>query len=137
MADRLNIEICGPAFRPVSIDAESVIVPGEAGVFTVLPGHTPLLTTLTSGVLVVRESEEKKHFYAVHGGFAEVRNNHVRILADTVEPAATIDRHAARAELERAVEGMRKPGAYPDSATAERAAIQSRARVQAADQQEF
>ena len=137
MAERISIEICSPAFRPVTHEAESVIVPGEAGVFTVMPGHTPVLASLTSGVLVVRESESESTFYAVHGGFAEVREDTVRILAEEVEPAESIDRRAAEAELERAIEGLKKPGAYGDMAAAERAAVRSRARIQAVDGQEF
>jgi len=137
MAERVTIEICAPAFRPVTHEAESVIVPGEAGVFTVMPGHTPVLAALTSGVLVVRESGLQKKFYAVHGGFAEVREDTVRILADEVEPAESIDRDAAQADLERAVEGLKKPGMHGDLAKAELAAVRSRARIQAVDGQDF
>ncbi len=137
MAGTLTIEICAPAFRPVSHEGESVILPGGAGVLTILPGHTPLLTTLGSGVLVVHEMGKKTVFYAVQGGFAEVREDHVCVLPLEVEPGDSIDRHAAEAELERAVETMRKPGAHADLALAERAAVMARARLQAADKQEF
>jgi F-type H+-transporting ATPase subunit epsilon len=138
MADALHIEICSPTFRPVEHQAESVIVPGEAGVFTVQAGHTPLLVALTSGVLVVRESGSEKLFYAVHGGFAEVSADRVKILADEVERGDGIDRTAAEAELERALDGLKKSGGtYADAESAERAAIRARARIQAADEVEF
>ena len=137
MAGPLTIEICSPAFKPVSHDAESVVIPGAAGIFTVLPGHTSVLTTLTSGVVIVEDNDGNKTFYAVHGGFAEVLNNAVRILADEIEPADTIDRHAAEAELHRAAEGMRKPGIYKDAATAEHALIKARAQLQAANHQDY
>jgi len=137
MAERVTIEICSPVFRPVTLEAESAIVPGEAGVFTVLPGHTPVLSTLTSGVLVVRESAATKHFYAVHGGFVEVNGDRVRVLADEVEAGEKIDRAAAQADLDRATEGLKKPGSGADLIASERAAVRARARIQAADKAEF
>lgn len=137
MAGTLAIEICAPAFRPVWHEGESVILPGQAGVLTVLPGHTPLLTTLAPGVLVVHETGKKTVFYAVQGGFAEIRENHVRILPLEVEPGEIINRHAAQADLERAIGTMRKPEAHGDIASAERAAVMARARLQAVDRQEF
>jgi F-type H+-transporting ATPase subunit epsilon len=137
MPGPLTIEICSPAFRPVSLDADQVVIPGEGGVFTVLPGHTSVLTTLTSGVLIVDEPAGEKRFYAVHGGFAEVLGDSIRVLADEVEPAEKIDRAAAEAELERATEGMRKPEVYENAAAAERAVLKSRARLQAADRHEY
>jgi F-type H+-transporting ATPase subunit epsilon len=137
MPGPLTLELCSPEFSPVSHDAESAVIPGEAGVFTVLPGHTPLLTTLRSGVLIVRGRGTVSHFYAVHGGFAEVFEDRIRILADLVEPADKIDRAAAQAELEKAMRGMRTPGVYAGVAAAERSLLMSRARLQAADRAEY
>ena len=135
--DQLTIEICSPVFRPVSHDAVQIELPGEAGIFTVLPGHTPLLTTLGPGVVIVHTPNGEKHFYAVEGGFAEVGGDSVRVLADDVVPSASIDRVAAKAEHDRAAEGMKKAGVFPDPASAERALIKARAWLQAADRQDY
>ena len=87
----LKLEICAPEDEMVALDIQAVMVPGEDGVFTVRAGHTPFLTTLLPGVLEVTCVEGDMHFYAVHGGFAEVRDNVVRILADTFEARGDID----------------------------------------------
>ncbi|HIJ72951.1 MAG TPA: ATP synthase F1 subunit epsilon [Candidatus Hydrogenedentes bacterium] len=108
--DVLQLVICAPERSPIESAAESVILPGAEGVFTVLPGHTPLLASLTSGVLVARASDGEKTFYAIHGGFAEVIENRVVVLADTVESAEDIDPARAEAARERAAARLKQPG---------------------------
>ena len=66
-----------------------------------LPGHAPFLTTLGIGELMYRIGRDEHHV-AVAGGFAEVRNDKVIILADSAEPPADIDRARAEKALERA-----------------------------------
>jgi len=68
------------------------------GYFGVLPGHAPLLATLGIGELTYRIGREEYHV-AMSGGFAEVRNDKVIILADVAEAPGDIDR--ARAERAR------------------------------------
>src|SRR5688572_12093470 len=77
---------------------DEVVAPGIEGYFGVLPGHAPFLTTLGIGVLTYRQGRDERHL-AIAGGFAEVRNDKVIILADTAEAPEDIDR--ARAERAR------------------------------------
>ncbi len=99
MADRLSLEIATPTHLAVAESVDEVMVPGIEGYFGVLPGHAPFLTTLGIGELTYREGRDEKHL-AVSGGFAEVRNDKVIVLADTAETPGEIDR--ARAERARA-----------------------------------
>lgn len=101
MADRLTLEVASPMRLVVSETVDEVVAPGTEGYFGVLPGHAPFLTTLGTGQLTYRQGREEHRMAAV-GGFAEVRNDKVVILADTVELPAEIDRARAERARERA-----------------------------------
>ena len=98
MADRLTVEIATPTRLVVAETVDEVVAPGIEGYFGVLPGHAPFLTTLGIGEITCRAGRDERHL-AVSGGFAEVRNDKVIILADTAERPDEIDR--ARAEQAR------------------------------------
>ena len=101
MADRLTLEITTPMRLVVSDTVDEVIAPGVEGYFGVLPGHAPFLTTLGVGVLTYRIGRDEFHL-AMSGGFAEVRNDKVIILADSAERPDEIDRARADRARERA-----------------------------------
>jgi len=98
LAERLTLELATPTRLMVSAEVDEVVVPGSQGYFGVLPGHAPLLATLGIGELTYRIGRDEYHV-AVVGGFAEVRNDKVIILADSAEAPSDIDR--ARAERAR------------------------------------
>jgi F-type H+-transporting ATPase subunit epsilon len=98
VADRLTLELATPTRLVVTAEIDEVVVPGSLGYFGVLPGHAPLLATLGIGEVTYRAGREEYHV-AVAGGFAEVRNDKVIILADVAETPGDIDR--ARAERAR------------------------------------
>ncbi|HEU4369142.1 MAG TPA: F0F1 ATP synthase subunit epsilon [Methylomirabilota bacterium] len=101
MADRLTLELATPTRLVVTAEVDEVVVPGSLGYFGVLPGHAPLLATLGIGELTYRIGREEYHV-AVSGGFAEVRNDKVIVLADVAETPADIDRTRADRARERA-----------------------------------
>jgi F-type H+-transporting ATPase subunit epsilon len=101
VADRLTLEITTPMRLVVSDTVDEVIAPGVEGYFGVLPGHAPFLTTLGVGVLTYRIGRDEFHL-AMSGGFAEVRNDKVIILADSAERPDEIDRARADRARERA-----------------------------------
>lgn len=82
-------------------EAEQVIAPGSEGQMTILPRHAPLLTTLDLGELRVRERGEDVGVF-VAGGFLEVNNNVVTVLADEAERAENIDEQGAQEARRRA-----------------------------------
>jgi F-type H+-transporting ATPase subunit epsilon len=88
---------------------EEVIAPGSEGELTVLPQHAPLLTMIKPGIMrIVKGGQEVD--MAITGGFLEVRDDRVTILADATERAEEIDearaleaRHRAERSLEERV----------------------------------
>jgi F-type H+-transporting ATPase subunit epsilon len=101
VAERLTLELATPTRLVVSAEVDEVVVPGSLGYFGVLPGHAPLLATLGIGELMYRIGREEYHV-AVMGGFAEVRNDKVIVLADAAETPADIDRPRAEQARDRA-----------------------------------
>jgi len=95
----LTLEIVTPeriVFNETGV--ESVTVPGSEGEMTILPSHAPLMTGLKPGALTFRRGGFEIDV-ALSGGFLEVREDKVTILADTAERSDEID--AARAEEAR------------------------------------
>ncbi len=101
MADTLQLEIATPMRLVVSDTVDEVVAPGSEGSFGVLRGHAPFLTTLGIGELTYRKGRNEYHL-AVAGGFAEVRNDKVIVLADAAERPEEIDRERAERARQRA-----------------------------------
>ena len=101
MADRLTLEVATPTRLVVAETADEIVVPGSQGYFGVLPGHAAFLTTLGVGELMYRVGRDE-HYLAVAGGFAEVRNDKVIVLADSAERPEEIDRARAEGARDRA-----------------------------------
>jgi F-type H+-transporting ATPase subunit epsilon len=128
----LRLEVATPARLLVSEDVDEVVAPGIEGYFGVLPGHAPFLTTLGAGELMYRQSG-RESYLAVSGGFAEVRNDKVIVLADAAERPEEIDR--ARAERAQQLVEQRlagQAGEDVDYAECAAAAARARARLQVA-----
>jgi F-type H+-transporting ATPase subunit epsilon len=79
-------------------DVASVTITGTLGEMTILPSHAPLMTELRPGPLVFRRGGDEVDV-ALSGGFLEVREDKVVVLADTAERSDEIDQ--ARAEEAR------------------------------------
>jgi len=85
MADTIRLELVTPERMILSEDVEEVIAPGVEGDLGVLPEHAPLLTALRVGELGFRTGKQMDYVAIVGGGFLEVNNNKVIILADDAE----------------------------------------------------
>ena len=131
--DTLKLELCSPDQELVEMEVVEAMIPGAAGVFSVRPGHTPFLSTLRPGVLVATDTAGEDHVIAVHGGFAEVKDNTVVILADVFELRDDIDVERAQAAEQRAQELLRRPGGDLDWDRAEAALARATARLRAAN----
>jgi F-type H+-transporting ATPase subunit epsilon len=101
VAERLALEVATPTRLAVAETVDEVVLPGVNGYFGVLPGHAPFLSTLAVGELTYRVGRDERHL-AVAGGFAEVRNDKVIVLADAAELPEEIDRDRAERARERA-----------------------------------
>jgi F-type H+-transporting ATPase subunit epsilon len=86
-----------------------VTAPGILGEMTILPSHAPLITSLAAGELRFRQGGET-HSLVVTGGFLEVLNNEVIVLANAAEDEGEIDLDRATAAMERARERVASSG---------------------------
>jgi F-type H+-transporting ATPase subunit epsilon len=102
---KLLLEVVTPDKSIVREEVDEVELPGAEGYLGVLPGHTPLLTTLHVGELWYRTGTEK-HYLAIAFGFAEVLPDRVTVLAQIAERAQDIDPERAEAAKRRAEERM-------------------------------
>jgi len=84
----------------------SVVAPGIEGQLGILPHHAALLTTLQPGELTIRKDGEEDVYMAISGGFLEVMNNRVVVLADTAERVDEIDEGRAEEAMRRAQEQL-------------------------------
>ena len=94
----LRLSIVTPARPLVDADVEQVVAPGSEGEFGVLPGHAALLVELAPGVVRWVEAGRSRRA-AIAGGFAEVTQERVTVLAPVAELPEQID--AAEAERRR------------------------------------
>jgi F-type H+-transporting ATPase subunit epsilon len=113
MADTLELEIVAPDKMLVRERVEQVQIPGKSGELGILPGHAPLITSLTIGEISYRQGTNT-HYLAVAWGFAEVLPNKVTILADTAERAEEIDVKRAQEAKARAEEALKRAAADLD-----------------------
>jgi len=114
-------------------DVDRLIVPGIEGELGVLPLHAPLLTTIQPGVLRVVKGEEETTM-AITGGFIEVRENRVTILADAAERGEDIDLARVEEARRRAEERLASREATVDMVQAEMALKRALVRLKAAEQ---
>jgi F-type H+-transporting ATPase subunit epsilon len=129
----LTLEIVTPERLAFSGEVDSVNCPGIEGELGILPHHAPLVSTLGIGELVIRRGGEEE-FFAIAGGFLQVRPDKVVVMAETADMASEIDvqkAEEARRDAERALaEGSEEPA---DLARARAALQRALLRIQVAE----
>jgi F-type H+-transporting ATPase subunit epsilon len=103
----LTLDIVTPEKRVLSVTADEVRAPGVQGGFGIRLNHEPFMTALEPGKLTYVEGG-REHHYAVGGGFLQVADNRVIVLADTAEAAGEIDVERARKAFEEAQDRLLK-----------------------------
>jgi F-type H+-transporting ATPase subunit epsilon len=103
----IDLQIVTPERMLVHEQVDEVEIPGVEGYFGVLPGHTPLLASLSVGELWYRKGQEKTYLSIAYG-FAEVLPERVTILAQLAERAEEIDIERAEAARARAADRLEK-----------------------------
>jgi len=107
MADKiLQLEIVTPKRVVFKGEVTSLTAPGVVGGFQVLFNHAPLLSSLKIGEVKIKEASGTEFHYAISGGFVEVRENHILLLAETAERTDEIDAERAKASRDRAQKRM-------------------------------
>jgi F-type H+-transporting ATPase subunit epsilon len=125
----IDLQILTPDRLLVRERVDEVEIPGSEGYFGVLPGHVPMLASLSVGELWYRKGEEKVYL-AIALGFAEVLPDRVTILARLAERADEIDVERAEAARRRAEERLARPQSDIDYERARIALTKSLMRLQ-------
>ena len=95
MAETLKFELVSPERKLASVEAEAVTIPGMLGDLTAMHNHAPFLTNLRPGYVVVRNGSSEDGYF-VTGGFAEISENTVSVLAEEAVEQALADAAPAR-----------------------------------------
>lgn len=132
MADKnIAVEIVTPERLVYSETADMIVVPGVEGYLGILPLHAPIVSGLNVGVLkVITGGKESK--LAISGGFMEVSDNKVVVLADTAELGNEVDVLRAKSARERAEQRLSNRNSDIDAARAEMSLRRAIARLKAA-----
>jgi F-type H+-transporting ATPase subunit epsilon len=134
MAGALTLRVITPERIALDTQVQSVRVPGASGALGILPRHAPMVAALDPGMLFFKaDGKEGKLF--VSGGFAEVRDNTVRVVTEAGEKPAEIDearaREAEKRARERLAAGRAGDGEPVDMLRAEAALKRALMRLQA------
>ncbi|MEJ7710800.1 MAG: F0F1 ATP synthase subunit epsilon [Pyrinomonadaceae bacterium] len=100
MSEQIKLEVITPERRVFSEMVDEVSVPALGGELGILPGHTPLISQLGTGILAYSAGAVTRRLH-VSGGFVEVNTGRVSVLADLAEEAEEIDADQARREMEQ------------------------------------
>jgi F-type H+-transporting ATPase subunit epsilon len=125
---KLQLAVVTAEGESFSGEVDAVVAPGGLGEFTVLPSHARMISTLSSGVLRFDQGGDSVSM-AMSGGFLEVSDNRVTILADAAEQDDVIDLERAEAALARAQERIASSPADMDLERAMAALRRARVRV--------
>lgn len=130
----VKLEIVTAERQIFSEDVTTIIAEGIDGQMTILPKHSPLITMLAPGELVVRKDGEEMYL-VISGGFIEVRPEKVIVLADACERSDEIDLERAAEAKRRAEERLKSLAQSPelDQSRAEAALRRSLARLRVAE----
>jgi len=107
MADKIKLRVVTPSRLLLDEEVDEVTGPGALGEFGVLPNHIAFLTLLEPGEMSYKQGTAKRYL-AVSGGYAEVLDNVMTVLAPAAEFAAEIDTARAQQAKERAEKQVRE-----------------------------
>lgn len=91
MARTVRLDVVTPERRIWTGDVEMLIARGSEGELGVLPGHTPLITALRDGVLLLRRPDRTTLHIATEGGFLAVDPEGITVLADRAQVSGDAD----------------------------------------------
>ena len=106
MADKILFELVSPARLLVSSRVDMVVVPGAEGDFGALDRHSPMISSVRPGVLDVHDGGKISSRIFVAGGFAEVTEDRVTVLAEEAIPLADLTKAMATTRLQTAKDAL-------------------------------
>ena len=102
----LKLKIITPEKTVLEEMVDQVTLPTTEGEITILPGHIALVSALKAGDLVAKRNDESIPF-AIAGGFIEVKNNEVAVLADYAEHVSNLSDAVVAKAKTRAAESQK------------------------------
>jgi len=100
----VQFELVSPEQLLISEEVEMVVVPGSEGDFGVLPGHSPIITTVRPGVIHVFSNGAISSRVFVAGGFSEVTRDRCTVLAEEAVSVDKIDKAKVESDLQIAID---------------------------------
>ncbi len=119
MAEKIQFELVSPAKLLVSSAVDMVVVPGTEGDFGALPRHAPLIATVRPGVIDVHDAGKVSNRIFVAGGFAEVNEERITVLAEEAIPVADLTADLAAERVKDAQEALADARTDAEKAAAE------------------
>ena len=126
---KFNAQFLTPEGSLYEGEVIGVTVPGSLGSFEMLHNHASIVSSLGIGEIVIEKADGDELYYAVSGGFVEMNNNHLTILAEKAEEASEIDKEEVmklRKELKEKIKTLREGR---EEAEVELKLIENRAKV--------
>ena len=106
MAEKIKFELVSPAKLLVSSSVDMVVVPGTEGDFGALAQHAPMIATVRPGVIDIHDGGKVSSRIFVAGGFAEVNEERVTVLAEEAMPVADITHDLVSTRQQAAKEAL-------------------------------
>ena len=110
MADHLTYAIVCPTEEVANGEAQMVTIPGSEGMFGVLAGHAPFLTTVSQGFVLIDNGQGQVDKIHVRGGFAEVNAKGLMLVVEGAIALAGADRKHLQSRLEHLSEAFGAAG---------------------------
>ena len=95
----LSLQLVSPDSKYFEGVVQMVVLPGIEGDFSVLAEHSPLITYLRPGQIIILEEKNKEHIYFVGSGFVKVENNNCNVLVDNIQKSTDLDLGVSKKEL--------------------------------------
>ena len=104
---KLLLDIITPTNVVLSEEVDEITMPTTDGEISILPNHVNLLTKIAPGEMLIKKGP-KTDLFAITGGFLEIANNHVNVLADYAIHADAIEIAKVEEAKERAQKAMKE-----------------------------
>jgi len=131
MAPTLRLDIVSAEHEIFSGEATMAFATGDLGELGIVPGHTPLITSLRPGEIVATMPDGSEKVFYVNGGMLEIQPYIVTVLSDTATRAEDIDEKAAIEAKERAEQMLSEKSTEVDFAKASAELAEALAQIRA------
>lgn len=91
MKKSFSLAIALPGKQLLTFETKQLTIPSNNGHLGIMAGRQPLLATIESGIIIITDIEDHRHYFGVTGGFCEMLDNHATLLCDSLISADDID----------------------------------------------